>query len=117
MSDITVVNVKKKYLNMRGFEDFDDWNADPDHLYIGRSMQWVKGCTTANKSKWSNPFPAKTYGRKKCLKLYRDYIFNHETLYDQLEELLYKELGCWCAPEECHGDVLVQLLSDKLAFS
>ena len=27
----------------------------------------------------------------------------------QLPELKGKVLGCWCAPEGCHGDVLAEL--------
>ena len=30
-------------------------------------------------------------------------------LLDRLGELRGKALGCWCAPERCHGDVLAQL--------
>lgn len=109
-----VVNIKKKYLNERGFDNFDHWNMNPSHIYIGRSMTWVKGCTTAHKSKWANPFSAKKYGREECIKLYEDYVLEHSELYNQLEELTLVELGCWCKPEACHGDVLVQLLHEKI---
>jgi len=30
-------------------------------------------------------------------------------LIDSLPELKDKVLGCWCAPEPCHGDVLKEL--------
>lgn len=42
------------------------------------------------------------------------YISN-TSLYNDLEELMNKELGCWCTPEPCHGNVLVMLLEEKLA--
>lgn len=114
MNTPKVVNIKKKYLTPRNFDNFDHWNINPDHVYIGRSMTWVKGCTTAHKSKWANPFPAKKYGREKCVEMYEDYIIDSPELYDQLDELANKELGCWCAPEECHGDVLVRLFEEKM---
>ncbi len=25
-----------------------------------------------------------------------------------------KNLGCWCAPEPCHGNILLELLSDTV---
>lgn len=114
MSFTTVVNIKKKYLAERGFRNFDHWNDDPHHIYIGRSMTWVKGCTTARKSKWANPFSAKEHGRDECIEMYKKYISN-TSLYNDLEELMNKELGCWCTPEPCHGNVLVMLLEEKLA--
>lgn len=40
-----------------GYKDFQDWDKDPNHLYIGRSMEhYVPG---TKKSKWHNPFPVK----------------------------------------------------------
>lgn len=36
-----------------------------------------------------------------------------------MEELLLlkgKTLGCWCKPEACHGDVLVELVTKYEAF-
>ena len=29
---------------------------------------------------------------------------------ESLDELKDKVLGCWCHPELCHGDVLVELI-------
>lgn len=117
MSSTIVVNIKKKYLTERGFRNFDHWNADPNHVYIGRSMTWVKGCTTARKSKWANPFTVKEHGRDGCIEKYKEYIINNESLYGDLEELMNKELGCWCAPEPCHGNILVMLLEEKIAHT
>ena len=48
------------------------------------------------KSKWHNPFPVKKHGLKKCLELFREYIINNKELYNDLEELEGKTLGCWC---------------------
>eukprot|EP00639_Heterosigma_akashiwo_P017500 CAMPEP_0206383464 /NCGR_PEP_ID=MMETSP0294-20121207/13943_1 /ASSEMBLY_ACC=CAM_ASM_000327 /TAXON_ID=39354 /ORGANISM="Heterosigma akashiwo, Strain CCMP2393" /LENGTH=131 /DNA_ID=CAMNT_0053833485 /DNA_START=134 /DNA_END=529 /DNA_ORIENTATION=- len=71
---------------------------------------YVKGAVG---SKWKNPFSVKKYGRDKCLKMYSEYIKEHKTLYMDLEELKGKKLGCWCAPEGCHGDVLVSLVQGE----
>ena len=106
---MSVVNVKKIYLKQQGFVDFEDWAKDPSHLYIGRNMNfYVKGTF---ESKWKNPFTVKKHGIDKCLVLYEQLI--RETLYDDLEELDGKVLGCWCKPNRCHGDILIRLLDEK----
>ena len=32
------VSLKKASLRRRGYKSFQDWNSDPNHLYIGRNM-------------------------------------------------------------------------------
>lgn len=68
---------------------------------------YIKGAT---KSKWSNPYSVKKYGRVKCLEMYEEYILNTPMLLNSLEELNNKILGCWCKPEACHGDILIKLV-------
>lgn len=105
-----VVNVRKKNLNKQNVPDFEEWSKDTNNLYIGRNMSfYVKGAVG---SKWSNPYTVKKYGLEECLKMYENYVRNTPSLYDNLLELDNKTLGCWCAPEPCHGDVLIKLLKE-----
>lgn len=60
-----------------------------------------------------NPFPVKKYGLNECLRLYEEHIRDTPSLYFALEELEGKELGCWCKPNGCHGDILVKLLEER----
>ena len=107
----SVINVRKKELQTLGYRDLLHWLEDENHVYIGRNMSfYVPGATA---SKWANPFTVKKYGREGCLEEYRKYIASHPTLLTQLTELHDKTLGCWCAPEPCHGDVLVSLVEGK----
>lgn len=106
-SKTTVVSVKVAHLRPRGFFDFSEWNASPNTEYIGRNMSCYVG--GARGSRWANPFSAKKYGREECISKYREYILNSPALMSRLGELKGKELGCWCKPEPCHGDVLVEL--------
>ena len=109
---MSIVNIKKKELNKRNIKDFEEWNSKPNTLYIGRNMTfYVKG---TKKSKWFNPFSVKKYGRDKCLLMYEEYIRNTSELYNNLDELQGIELGCWCKPEKCHGDILIKLLKEKI---
>ena len=70
----------------------------PYDVYIGRP------------SKWGNPFQIGRDGtRKEVIEKYREYLANSPELMASLSELKGKILGCWCKPNACHGDVLVEM--------
>lgn len=87
-------------------------NKEPFDVYIGRG------------SKWGNPYTHKTNtkaefiveSRDEAIKLYRKYITvgTGKHLLNDIHELEGKTLGCYCKPKKCHGDVLVDLINDKL---
>jgi predicted nucleic acid-binding Zn finger protein len=105
-----VINIKKKFLKENGYNNFEEWKKIDNHLYIGRNMDfYVKGTFA---SKWKNPYSIKKYGLDKCLELYELYI-RKSSLYNDLDELDNKILGCWCKPNKCHGDILIKLLKEK----
>jgi hypothetical protein len=107
----TVINVKKAHLKEHGYNSLEEWLAADrqKHVYIGRNMaHYVPG---AVQSKWANPFPVKKYGREGCLEEYRKYILASPELLEDLPSLKGKTLGCWCHPEACHGDILIELIN------
>ena len=108
-----VVNCKKAELSKRGFRDFADWASRPEHLYIGREMNfYVAG---AKASKWRNPYTLKRYTLDESLALYEQRVRSDPQLWGALDELTnLAELGCWCKPSRCHGDVLIRLLAEKV---
>jgi len=57
---------------------------------------------------WGNPFEMPDDGgRDEVIFKYRTYYLPHKILLQaRLPELIGKALGCWCAPEACHGDAL-----------
>jgi hypothetical protein len=96
-----------RVVNVRS-DDFD--------IYIGRSITRAKDTRCHKKSIWANPFkPGKDGTRPEVMNLYRDYITqrlsNEPELRKQLRTLKGKRLGCWCAPDLCHGDILIELLN------
>ena len=103
-----LVNIRKKELNKVGYSDLLDWLQDPNHVYIGRRNIYVNGTFD---SKWKNPFSVKKYGRDECIRKYEQYIMNNPKLLNDLDELKGKILGCWCYPEPCHGNVLINLIN------
>lgn len=67
-------------------------------VYIGRP------------SKWGNPYTVGRDGsRADVIARYELWLAGQPELLAALGELAGKTLGCWCAPEPCHGDVLVRL--------
>lgn len=57
---------------------------------------------------WGNPFELPADGdRDTVIANYeRHYLPYKPSLLDRLHELKGKALGCWCAPDPCHGDIL-----------
>jgi hypothetical protein len=61
-------------------------------------------------SKWGNPFHISDAGtREEVIQQYREWIMEQPQLLKELHHLKGKRLGCWCSPNSCHGDVLVEL--------
>jgi DNA-binding MarR family transcriptional regulator len=57
---------------------------------------------------WGNPFEMPNDGdRETVIMNYAEHYLPHKpSLLSRLDELHGKALGCWCAPEPCHGDIL-----------
>jgi hypothetical protein len=97
------VEPETRVINIYSKEKFD--------VYIG---------TEKNKfglagSKWGNPFPFKVLGRELAIELYRVWITEGKGkhLLNDLHELKGKVLCCFCKPQSCHGDILVELIENN----
>jgi len=70
-------------------------------VYIGRP------------SKWGNPYRVGVDGtREEVIAKYRAWLLKQPKLMAVLPELRGEVLGCWCAPEACHGDVLAEMANE-----
>lgn len=113
--NIHVADIRPEYDNLR------EWMEDPNNIYIGRGRQvFIDDKRYPEKdSIWCNPFKVKkgdksAAGLNKILKQYETYIRNKietENLQPELMKLAGKNLGCWCKPKRCHGDILVKLIA------
>ncbi len=113
VQNVKVANIRPKYDNLQ------EWCNDPSNVYIGR-----KGIVFINKERypkedsiWANPFKITSItNRQQVLQEYESYIRkkldSDNTLIQKLLDLKDKNLGCWCKPEQCHGDVLVKLINE-----
>ena len=82
----------------------------PYDIYIGRKNIDLG----LEESIWANPFKKDINNDKKAfIEKYRQYIISNDILYNKLEELEDKKIGCYCKPKKCHGDILKQLLEEK----
>lgn len=83
-------------------------------VYIGRAANM--GGWNLPASKWANPFTLAKYNdRDRVLAEYEAFIRATPYLMACIPELAGLRLGCWCAPENCHGDVLVKLFKEQQA--
>ena len=72
-------------------------------VYIGRE------------SKWGNKFVIGRDGdRAEVIRKYREWVLGNDYLLSCLGELKDKVLGCYCKPLPCHGDVLVELVEQRV---
>src|SRR5271165_6780821 len=105
--NVKVQNLRPKYKNLK------EWCEDKTNVYIGRKgIVFIDGERyPKNDSIWCNPFKiTDTETREKVLEKYCSYIIEKiktNKLETELEQLRGKNLGCWCYPEACHGDILV----------
>lgn len=76
-----------------------DCRKEAYDVYIGRP------------SVWGNPFHIGRHGtREEVIAKYREWILARPTLIERARrELKGKQLGCYCAPLACHGDVLAEI--------
>lgn len=71
---------------------------EPCDLFIGRPSQW------------GGPFHIGRDGnREQVVAKYREWLIRQPALLREVQTLRGKTLGCDCAPEPCHGDVLAEL--------
>ena len=84
-------------------------SGEPYEVYIG----WENGRYRLKRSIWANPynkaFRAGLITRREAVELYIAHILSSPKLLKRLPEIRNKVLGCWCAPELCHGDALLWL--------
>ncbi len=82
-----------------------------------RLVAWAKlaGCFVRidRRTEWGNPHVIGRDGdRADVIARYREDLETSD-LVERVGELRGKALGCWCAPEACHGDVLAALANAK----
>lgn len=84
-------------------------------VYIGRGSLFgnphpIGWCSTCRRS----------HDRNDCLRMYRhdfEYAIRDKKWRDEVEKLRDKVLGCFCKPQACHGDVIIEWLEKTGQFA
>ncbi len=112
-----VVNVKVAYIRPK-YDNLKEWTKDENNVYIGRkNIVFIDGVRfPPQDSIWSNPFKISgDMSRDDVLEKYRNYLAqkleDNPKMIDELKKLKDKNLGCWCNPDKCHGDILIEFIN------
>lgn len=98
-----------RLVNIRGTRDVQP----PIYsVYIGRRM--TMGGWDLQASIFANPFKAKDGDISGMVNNYREWVLQQPHIMDRLKDLRDQTLGCWCYPNQCHGDVLIDLYVEKV---
>jgi hypothetical protein len=114
---MTTINCKVKYIRPL-YNNLQEWMNDDNNVYIGRAgVVFINNERYPKQSSiFSNPFKIGRDGnRNEVLDKYKDYIIkkldNDINFKNELMKLKNKNLGCWCSPDPCHGNILLDLIS------
>ena len=106
------------YIRPMGYNNLKEWIKDDNNVHIGRGGVLIIDGERYPKvsSRFANPFKIGLDGtRDDVIAKYRAFITERlkqsPTLYAELLTMKGKNLGCWCAPEPCHGNVLLEILN------
>ena len=112
-----IVNCKVQYIRPE-YENLKDWMENENNVYIGRAgVVFIdKKRFPTESSNFANPFKIGKDGtREDVIDKYKIYITkkleNNTELQSELLTLKGKHLGCWCYPDMCHGNVLIDIIN------
>ena len=115
---MSVVNCKVAFIRPK-YNNLKEWMEDPNNCYIEENRRVnIDGIGYPKKS---SIFKIPAYIKRQrdldkgvMLNMYHDYIMDKiskdEEFKNELLNLRGKNLGCWCKPDICHGDVLMKIL-------
>ncbi len=114
---MSVKNVKVVNIRKDGFDNLREWMNSPENIYIGRAgIVFIDNERYPKESSpYCNPYKIGKDGtRDEVILKYKNYLIskieNSNEFKKNFLKLKNKNLGCWCHPEKCHGDVILELL-------
>ena len=109
--------VKKEFLKLKG-TSLSKWVKEPNHLYIhGNLSRHLKKKGTPDSIWYKSIKELQEFANNEEICLFTAYercIRQTPQLWNSLDTLENKVLGCWCKPSQpCRGDVLIKLFNEK----
>jgi hypothetical protein len=89
---------------------WSDARLPPDSVYVGREERDRRTGAVRFRESRFNPFKVGRDGsREEVIAKYRVRLLRQPDLMAALPQLRGKDLVCWCDPDACHADVLLEL--------
>jgi hypothetical protein len=112
---MSVCNCKVEYIRPK-YNNLKEWMDDPNNVYIARAGVVFIDNERFPKvaSEFANPFKVGKDGtREDVIRKYNLYLLQilDDNLRAKLLAMKGKNLGCWCHPEPCHGDILLAFIN------
>ena len=109
--------LKRDVLQLKG-TSFSQWLKDPNHIYINRNLaKYAKKDGLSDSVWYKNISELQKFTNDEEIDLLTAYercIRKTPELWNHLDQLENKVLGCWCKPSQaCHADVLIKLYKEK----
>ena len=106
------MSTKANIVNLRNVKSIENWLQGENNVYIGRPTRDIPGGSC-----WGNPYRLRIYkSRKKVIHLFKKHLQRTKKLRESVGVLKGKVLGCWCAPESCHGEVLHEAAGNQPVY-
>lgn len=112
---MSVVNCKVQYIRPK-YNNLKEWIDDTNNIYIARAgVVFIENTRfPLQSSKFANPYKiGKDGSREEVIIKYKNYItekLKNENMLSELLDMKGKNLGCWCYPAMCHGNILLELI-------
>ena len=109
--------IKRDFLKLKD-TSFSKWVQEPNHLYIhGNLSTFLKKKGTSDSIWYKDVKELQEFANDEeisYLTAYERCIRQTPELWNSLDNLENKVLGCWCKPSQsCHADVLIKLFNEK----
>ena len=101
-------------VNLHKINNVAEYIRLPNVVYIGRKHESIPDDVNTD---FGNPFnhdgSCTREGREICKQKYREYIEDKPHLKARIKDLSGQTLACWCTPEPCHAEILLQLMHEN----
>ena len=102
--------VSERIVNLNNIDDPLEWCRNPQNVYVGRPSKKLPGVSGI----WGNPnklpLNPTEEDRINAVTKFKEYLTNPKNnLLGKLDSLRGKNLGCYCMPDLCHAEAIIEV--------